>query len=116
MKRADKKGMELMVNTSVVIMLAILTVVILIVFYDIQTGKFSNYINGIMGKSNVDSVITACDSFVSRDAAYEYCCAKKTVKYEVDDEVKEEEMTCYQLSNTKIGERMERMECENVCE
>ncbi|OGJ20397.1 hypothetical protein A3K73_00085 [Candidatus Pacearchaeota archaeon RBG_13_36_9] len=116
MKKRDKRGMELMINTSVVIVLAILTAVVLLVFWDIQTGRFSGYIKELMGKSNVDSVIAACNSFVSRNAAYEYCCAEKTVKYELEDGVKEEQLTCFQLSSMEFGSRMEKMECENVCE
>ncbi len=115
MKKMDKRGMELMINTSVVIIMAVLVAVILIVFWDIETGRFSSYIQGLMGESNVDSVITACNSFVSRNAVYEYCCAKKTVKYELRDEVTEEQLTCSQLSSMKIGERAEKMECQNVC-
>jgi len=115
MKRADKRGMELMVNTSVMIIMAILVAVILLVFWDIETGKFSSYIKELVGNSNVDSVITACNSFVSRDAAYEYCCSKKTVKYEVEDEIKEEQLTCAQLSSMKIGSKVEKMGCQDVC-
>ena len=115
MKKRDKRGMELMVNTSVMIIMAILVAVILLIFWDMETGRFSSYINGLMGKSNVDSLTTACNSFVARDAAYEYCCAKKTVKYESEDGIKEELLTCFQLSSMKFGSRVEKMECNNVC-
>lgn len=115
MKKRDKRGVELMVNTYVIIVLAILTVVILIVFWDIETGKFSSYINNVMGKSNVDSLTVACNSFVSRNAVYEYCCANKTVKYELEDKIKEEHLTCSQFSSMKIGARVEKMECQDVC-
>ena len=115
MKKLDKRGMELVINTSVLIIMAILVAVILLVFWDIETGRFSSYVKEMMGKSNVDSMIAACNSYVAREAYFEYCCANKTVKYELDDGVKEEQLTCNQLSVMKTGERMEKMGCENVC-
>jgi hypothetical protein len=105
------KGLALMIETYVVIILAILVVAVLIIMWDIQTGKFSSYIREVIGRSNVDSVAAACNTFVARQAPYEYCCSEKDVRYEVGKEVKKESMTCSELAAKEFGSKVEKMDC-----
>jgi hypothetical protein len=113
-KMKNKKGMELMVETYVVIILALLVAVVLIIIWDIQTGKFTSYIKEIMGKSNVDSSVAACNSLVARQATYEYCCSAREVRYEVNGSVEKEEMTCSELSAKEFGANVEKMNCKEA--
>ena len=114
-KKRNKKGVQLMPETYAAIILAILVSVILIAFYDLQTGKFSSLIKNFVGNNNVDEVVTACNSLVSRDAKYEYCCVDKEEKYEDDGKIKTEQMTCHELSTRSFGSRVEGINCRKVC-
>jgi len=111
----NKKGFQLMPETYAAIALAILISVVLIAFYDLRTGKFSAFVKELTGNSNVDSTIIACNSLVSREARYEYCCAEKEVRYENEGEIEEEQMTCHELSTKSLGSRIEKMNCRKVC-
>ncbi len=109
-----KKGMQLMVETYVIIILALLIAVVLIVIWDVQTGKFSSYIKEVMGKSNVDGIVASCNSFVARGAVYEYCCSLKEVKYQAGKETVSKFMTCKDLSNRDFGSEVRKMDCKEA--
>jgi hypothetical protein len=108
----NKKGVQLMKETYLAVILAILVSVILIAFYDLETGKFSAFLKDVTGNSNVDELVALCNNLVSRDARYEYCCAEREVRYE-DNEIKTEQMTCHELSTKSFGSEIEKMECRN---
>ncbi len=123
----DKKGLELTVNTLIIIVLAVLLLIALLVILNRQTGIFSDFINNLMGKTNVDAVVASCNSLASQNAAYEYCCAEKKVKYKLDGKILEEELTCNALSDNDVSAnkslillsitagRINKLNCENVC-
>jgi hypothetical protein len=109
-----KKAIQLMIETYVMIALALLVAVVLIVMWDVQTGKFSGYVKELIGRSNIDSTVAACNTFVVRQATYEYCCSKKEVKYEAGDGLKKEEMTCSELAEREFGIKVDKMDCEGA--
>lgn len=111
----NKKGFHLMPETYAAVALAILISVVLISFYDLRTGRFSAFFRELIGDSNVDSAVALCNNLVSRQAIYEYCCAKKEVRYEEEGEIKEEQMTCQELSEMSFGSRIEKISCRKVC-
>lgn len=113
----NKRATELMITTVVVIVLAILVAVVLIVFWDMETGIFSNFINNLVGETNVDSIVIVCNSLAERSSIYDFCCSKKEVKYEIDNEIKKETFTCKELAEKQfVGGRINKINCEEtVC-
>lgn len=110
----DKRGFELAVGTIVIIVLSILLLVALLVIWNKQTGIFSDFLENIMGKSNVDSIVAACNTFVAKQSVYEYCCVSREIKLD-KLENSELELTCEQLSEEDFGKRVEKLNCEDVC-
>jgi len=115
----NKRGLELAINTLVIIILAVLILIALLIWWNYQTGIFSDFFKNIQGKSNVDAVVTACNTLASQQAIYEYCCIKKDVRYEITEEGKskiaEEKLTCLELINKSFtGGRIQKLGCENA--
>ena len=111
-----KKGMEMAVSTIVIIVLAVLVLVGLLVILNQQTGIFSDFLNNIAGKTNVDSLVTSCNSLVTQQIVYDYCCVEKEVKYKVEGKIKEEKMTCKELAEKSfVAGRIDKLGCGNAC-
>ena len=109
-KIGNKRGFELTISTVVIIILFVFVLISLLVFWNYQTGIFSDFIRNIMGKSNVDSLVISCNSLVNQNAVYEYCCEKKQVKLTSE----ELELTCKELSEKDYGTRIEKLNCDNA--
>ena len=103
------------VSTIVIIILSILVLIALIFIFNQQTRFFSDFINNIIGKTNVDSIVTACNSLASSNYFYEYCCVEKEVRYKKDKELVKEEMTCKELADKEIvGGRINKINCQEA--
>ena len=112
MKRGNKKGFELAINTIVMIVLAVLVLIGVLLIWNQQTGIFSDFLKNLAGKTNVDSLVASCNSLVTQEAVYNYCCVERDVKYEADGGLKEEKMTCEELSGrTFTSNRINKLEC-----
>jgi len=112
----NKRGIELSIRTIIIIVLAILVLAGLIIMFTQQTSIFSDFLDGIFGKSNVDSMITSCNSFAGREAFYEFCCTEKTIKYELGGKLKKEKMTCLALSENPLStNKINKLNCEGIC-
>ena len=115
-KRMNKKAMELAIRTLVIIVLAILVLVAVLVIFNRQTGLFSDFLENLMGKTNVDNLVTSCNSLITRNAVYEYCCESREVKYKEDGKLKEEKLTCEELAGKSFtANRINKVNCEGVC-
>ena len=107
-----KKAMEMTINVVVIIVLAVLLLIGLIVILTGQTGIFTDFLNNLRGKTNVDAVVTACNSQVVQENVYEFCCVNKTVKYKFEGKLKEEEFTCKLLAEQSFTNgRINLLEC-----
>ncbi len=116
MKRGNKKGFELAINTLVIIVLAVLVLIAVLLIWNQQTRIFSDFLKNLAGKTNVDSLVASCNSLVTQEAVYEYCCTEREVKYEEAGKMKEEGMTCDDLSGrTFTSNRINKLGCEDVC-
>lgn len=112
----DKKALELTVNTLIIIVLAVLLLIALLVVLNRQTGIFSDFLANLWGKTNVDAVVTSCNSLATQNAVYEYCCVGKKVKYKEEGKIIGEELTCQELwDKSFVGGRISKINCENVC-
>lgn len=110
----NKRGLELAIGTLVVIILAIVVLIFLLIFWNSQTGIFSDFFSSFVGKSNVDALVTSCNSLVTQQAVYEYCCIKKDVRYEQNGEIKKEKLTCGELAGKEFtGNRINELSCED---
>ena len=110
----DKKGLELAINTIIILILAMAVLIALVLFF---TGGFSSFyekIKGYSSYSNVDSVVSGCNIFVDTNSQYSYCCEKKTVKYYSEGEKDEGEFSCIELSNQDFGKDVRKLNCEGV--
>lgn len=112
----NKKGFEMAISTIIIIVLAVLLLISLVVILNYQTGIFFDFIKNLGGKTNVDAIVSGCNILASQNSVYEFCCAKKTVKYEFNKETKKEELTCLELENkTFTGKRIEGIACNITC-
>jgi len=111
----DKKGLELSINVIVIIVLAILLLVALIIILNRQTGIFSDFLSNLFSRANVDNIVASCNSLVTQNSVYEYCCAEREVKYEKDAKLTEEKLTCKELEEKNFtGGRINKLNCENA--
>lgn len=111
----NKKGLELAVNTLIVIILAILVLIAVLVVFDRQTGIFSDFIGNLIGKTNIDSLVASCNSLSSQEASYDFCCVGKKARYKSEGKIIEEEITCQELSDKSFGSGINKLNCEGVC-
>ncbi len=111
----DKRGMELAVNTLVIIVLSILVLIAILIIFERQTGIFSDFINNLMGKTNVDSLVTSCNSLASQNSVYEYCCVGKEARYKSEGKIIEEELTCKELADKSFGSGINKLSCGEAC-
>lgn len=111
----DKKGLQLAINTVVIVAISILVLIGLIVFWNYQTSVFSDFLKNLAGKTNVDALVTSCNSLVGGQGIYDYCCVEREVKYkdEASGGIREEKNTCEELAE-KFPERINKLNCENA--
>ena len=115
-KMMNKRGLELEINTLVIIILSVLVLIALLLIWNYQTGVFSDFLKNIQGKTNVDGIVTACNILASQQAVYEFCCIARETKYENSEgKIQEEKLTCLGLANKNFtGGRIQSLDCENV--
>ena len=112
----DKKAMEMSINVVVIIVLAILLLIALVIILNRQTGFFSDFLNNLFGKTNVDNLVTSCNSFASQNAVYEFCCSEREAKYRKEGKIVEENLTCKVLADKSFTSgRINKVNCEGVC-
>jgi hypothetical protein len=110
----NKKGLELAINTIVLLVLAMVFLLFMILFFTGTSGTFVTKIKGYFTYSNVDDVITGCNIFADSEQNYGYCCEKKFVKYVEDGENKGGEFSCLEITNKSFGKDVKKLNCEDV--
>lgn len=99
--------MQLAIGTIILIILGILVLVGLLFLVNKQTGIFSSIIQS-SGESNVDVVVSMCNSLVDSENDYAYCCEKKKIVF-VDESV---DLTCFEFSSVEgFEDRVELLDC-----
>ncbi|GEM_PF-1209035 len=112
--RRNKKGMEMALTTVIMIVLSISVLTVLVIFFNAQTGFFSRFFKTQSTESNVDAVISACDSLATSQSTYAYCCEKKEIVFG-DDNRRNVMMNCSAVgkaawSSGKVGE----LDCSGI--
>ena len=108
----DKRGLEMAITTVILIVLSIAVLTVLIVFFNSQTGFLSKWFRTNTGKSNVDAVVSSCNSLVSSESYYSYCCEEKEIIF---DEENKEIMTCLEARDSNyIGDRIGELSCVSI--
>lgn len=107
----DKKGLELAINTLVIMVLAIVLLAFLVVFFTGTAGNFMDKIKSYFSYSNVDNVVESCNILSSTNSQYSFCCEKKSVKYYEDGEKREGEFSCNELTDKSFGGNVEKLNC-----
>jgi hypothetical protein len=101
-KKVNKKGIEMIFSTWVIIVLSVILLIFLVLFFTMGSSSFINTIKGYFSKTNVDSVIKSCNILVDSNARYEFCCEDKMLKYK-DAGIKEVSVTCSEFSKMEIS-------------
>jgi hypothetical protein len=109
-----KRGMELAINTLIIIVLGIIVLVALLIVFNNQTGIFTNLIKNLMGKSNVDSLVIGCNNLADGGQTYEYCCVKKDVVLGSGKSDKLS-LTCGEMRDRAFGARINNVDCAKLC-
>jgi hypothetical protein len=108
----NKRGMELALNTIILIVLGIAVLVALLFLFVIQTGIFTDFLKNSQ-QSNVDVIVNACNSLVTSQQTYSYCCDKKEV---ILDDKNKIEATCFELKDKDfISDRINSLDCPETC-
>lgn len=109
----DKRGLSLSIETVLVIILSISVLTVLILFLNSQTGFFSDFIDGMRSKSNVDSVIEGCNSLESTNQKFSYCCEKKEINPGEEGEIFEASCDEFREMDLSSG-RIKAMDCLGI--
>jgi len=119
----NDRGLQMAVTTVIMIILSIAVLTILIVFVNSQTGFLYKWFGTYESESNVDTVVSACNSLVAVDAAYSYCCEEKEIiladSEAVDDEGNVVDTSFKRTCDAAQGEywsagRIDEMSCVGV--
>ena len=110
-----KKGLEMAITTVIMIILSIAVLTVLVVFFNSQTGFLSRWFGTQTSESNVDAVVSGCESLVTSESLYSYCCEKKEVIFGNKDNRGNVRVTC----NVASGEdwssgRIGKLDCSAV--
>ena len=108
--RYGKKGFELTINTIILIVLGILLLTGLLYLLFNQEKFFQDSLEEVSEKSNVDLIISNCNSLVDRESYFSYCCEKKDIV--TDDE--EFSLTCFEIKQESFGERVRGLDCSET--
>ncbi len=111
-KMKNKRGLEIAINTVIILVLSILVLAFLILFFSEAGKSFIEKIRGYDSYSNVDSAIDNCNLYVDTDAKYNYCCEKKNIKYFQGEFKSEEKLNCLEISDKFGG--VEGMDCGGI--
>lgn len=111
----DKRGLELAINTIVILVLALVLLVVIIMFFTETSTGFFDKTKSYFSYSNIGNVVNGCSIFADTENKYSFCCEKKTVKYFENDRKIEEKLTCNELSKLEIGKEIKKLNCEIVC-
>jgi hypothetical protein len=113
----NKRGLEMIWSTWVIMVLAALLLIFLVLFFTSSSGSFMNNLKGYFSKTNVDSVVKGCNILTDSGNNYEFCCGKKEVTYLVDKNVKKGEFSCFELENKSFvnNEITSNMNCNLNC-
>ena len=98
----DKRGLELTINTMILIVLGVLILIALILAFTGAWGKFVNTIRGYSG-SEIDNLTKLCQSQCDLDNKNSYCCEEKNLK--------EEKITC---QDERLYHECE-INCQDIC-
>ena len=109
----NKRGMELPIGTIVIIIISLVLLVGLIFMFVGTERNFFETVQSYVSDSNVDAIVTSCNTAADTEASYEYCCVKKQIRLDKKDEF---EMTCSEASAESWGNRISDLDCgEEVC-
>ena len=76
-----------------------------------QTSSFQDFMKNNQTRTNVDSIINSCNSYVEGSQSYTYCCETKIVKRGGG----EEEMTCDELKNADfVAGLVKNLDCSAI--
>ena len=111
-KKGDKRGLEMAINTIILMVLGIMILIALILIFNRSAGSFSDKINTFFSSSNVDNVIETCNNLVSQESSYDFCCTKKIIKLSRAQVLN---MTCFDAINQTWGKNIQQLNCEGIC-
>ena len=113
MKRSDKRAIQLAIHTIILIVLGLAVLIGLLYLFVTETSFFKEVIKDTRSDSNVDLIVTKCNSLVETGGVYSYCCDGIEVRR--GDWI--QELTCEGLRNQEFGKDVQRMDCDwVVCE
>jgi hypothetical protein len=110
MKRLGKKGQNMTIGTIILIVLGIAVLVFLIFGFSSGWGNFWDKVTIFGGgKSNVDTIVQACEIACSQESIYDYCTVERTIK--LGNNKKDKTSTCNMLN---LIEGVNYAGCESI--
>jgi len=110
----SRKAAEMTIGTIIVIILALVVLVFLIWGFTAGWGNLRDQILNIFGGgSNIDTLVSSCQTVCATQQAFNYCGLKRDVRF--GDNIKAK-MTCKQLEGAEIGLDVCDIDCSNYPE
>jgi hypothetical protein len=109
-----KKGFELALSTIVILVLAVLLLLFAVMFFTTGSGNFIDIIKSYFSDSNIDLVVQRCNVLADSNSLNSFCCEKREVKYFSNDVDIKGIMSCKEVLNNGIDNRIKNMSCEEV--
>ena len=116
----NKKGMQLTLETILLLILMVAAVIMLSLFFTQSSNKFFGKIKAYFVQTNVDSIIEGCNVLSSTESSYAFCCEIKDVKYYETDEAGKQtnakgDFTCGELVEKNfINSKINSLECGEI--
>ncbi|MBM3247592.1 hypothetical protein FJZ17_03595 [Candidatus Pacearchaeota archaeon] len=107
-----KRGVELAFNTIILIVLGIIVLVAIVLLFNRASGSFGEKINSFFTSSNVDTIVSQCNTLGEQEQKYEFCCVNKTVKLSRQEKL---ELTCELAGNKTWGSKIMELNCGSAC-
>jgi hypothetical protein len=109
----SKKGQGMSTNTIVLLILGVLVLVVLILGFTMGWSRIAPFLS----QSNVDDIVTSCESACTLNSKYDYCSQPRMLK---DAEKNEVEASCLVLAEVEefslYGIKSCEIECDLSCE
>lgn len=110
-----KRGLEIAVTTVIMIILSIAVLTVLILFFNNQTGFLSRWFDTQSSESNVDLIVSSCNTLANTNSVYSYCCDEKEIILGGNEKIFK--ITCDGAREESwSGDRIKELVCgENLC-
>ena len=107
--KMNKKGAEMIIGTTIVIILVLVVLVVLIYGFSTGWGNLWQKILGYGGgKVNVQSIVDSCKIACTTSATYDYCTKERDIIFTANGAVEKKKCKDFKCYETREGDAFDR--------